>query len=1410
MLTKDTAQLQIPLTIEKHLENYSKMEGHNERHEKLWHAWYQNKNWLSQLLQVSLFSFPTYSKHDESHAASVMNNIEMILGQDRIASLSATDCFVLLHTVYIHDLGMCMLKKDRKEIIENEEFVKMLDRLEQDGDPTVKRAIKVLKRTDYLNSEKEEYTDKMKELYNAKLEVYYAIMELLADYRRSEHGEKSAETLYNWTKDASKLGGGFSMSGVPQRIFLSIAKCAEMHTKDVFSDILKLPRKDGGYASDYYHPRFIAVLLMLGDLLDMDNDRFHPMVMEFVEDFSETSMIHYEKHRAIRKLNISPDVIEIKADCENEKALRLVRKECDMLKEILQNAGYMWAAICPEGFKGTLPYLEETQLYLRGNQIPENLVTAQFHITQKKAFSILEGSNLYEGRFVFLREFLQNAIDATKIQYFNDYCGTAAYYYGDKNLKDKSPVEMNANLSFENYPIEIGMRMQKKDASGKTFDVTAEEILKNSFEDMEYGILVSVKDFGTGIDQERIVAISKVGNSKEKEMKLVREMPSWLCPTAEFGVGLQSAFVLNDSFKCYTHTRSEECYEITFSSGASSRHEGYINVEPLSKREGKYRTYGTCFEIYVPLDKKFPHSESVCTWSGRDPFAEDYASSRPARHAAEMISQMVIYLDRMLGELLFPVRLDIQHRKELQLALDTRSENKIKKMDTDSYKHSAEETPNRWILMTNKESKNYFYDETEDFSCVLEYDTARLHVWDKNTQTFCVVSGRSLLDGEREHRRIRNKAFQRRGTTIYYKGIELQHRCMEEEIEIFEYIDVKASLERKYINISRRGFTAQGEEYFETTVYKKLLETVKKALKYINTKGIVKKLEKNVQNKIADLSQTKKEDIEVPIQREKYYQNIQNVASQIVSIAFLSHLAVRSYRNELSHLGLECSPQEDCLWEETVKNVSNCYDQYIRVKNFLNDDFKKMSVLFDIKCSKSNSGTNYNPESIMILDFFRNDRHYAIYQERKNLYTSWSAYVVEINADIYQKFFERLYAENNLLHPTGNLKENASANVKKISEIEEEIEDAFDAIWAKTREIRNNQSRSAAELQFLIAWLERNLPSIALFGEGSGNKRINVLSQYYMPYIYSNKIQKKLVLTRILENAKEKNISRFSTYAWQGKQYLGVKRLPFSCYFVKRGYFNRAYLNKVIFPLDGELLKEIAAKFEHEEETEAAQNIKMLKEYLDMRSYLGYLMQSNTEEDTRSEKEKMLAEEILTAAKEHGNVTSLSLGIHEFYEDILSFMVVKEDQMKLDKQYFRELSKKSEEWYHTRLDFIKLYLDMLKDKEEVNDQIDELCKKDITKRISVGWYRINEYQVNEEDLSIKTLIEKYQKDCLTDPKTANTRRCMQEYIVKNNIYPMQKERVESCFEKFEKEIFDLLLEMEKEKLEKVIEKIIAG
>ena len=114
----------ISCTIEKQLKRYTECPDHTERHELLWHEWNHNKRWLMHVQQLILPSFPAYSMHDSTHSEAVLHNIEMLLGEYNITSLSATDCFLILHTAYIHDIGMCITHADKMEMLKNKNFHK--------------------------------------------------------------------------------------------------------------------------------------------------------------------------------------------------------------------------------------------------------------------------------------------------------------------------------------------------------------------------------------------------------------------------------------------------------------------------------------------------------------------------------------------------------------------------------------------------------------------------------------------------------------------------------------------------------------------------------------------------------------------------------------------------------------------------------------------------------------------------------------------------------------------------------------------------------------------------------------------------------------------------------------------------------------------------------------------------------------------------------------------------------------------------------------------------------------------------------------------------------------------------------------------------------------------------------------
>ena len=644
----------IPMTIERWLGNYAEAENHIKRHETLWHEWNHNKQWLSHVQELILPSFPSYSQHGLSHSESVIRNIEMLLGEGNIRSLSATDCFALLHTVYIHDIGMCITYSDRKEIMKNEKFHDFLRTIRQSAHEDMARYADYLLQVCFDEPVHMNDKERLDYILEQKLNIYYAVTYLVAEFRRIEHGDISRRRLEEWIGEPSKLGAGFSAMEIPDRIFYVIAECAEAHTKWNFNAILSLPAEDTGYALDYIHPRFIAVLLQLGDALDMDNDRFHPLVNEYLGSLPSVSAIHYGKHRAIRSLHITNQKICIKADCRNQDELRLVRQECDNIQNIIESASYHWAVIRPRNSKVSLPTLDSVEIFLNGNLIPGKLITARFEISQDKAFKLLQGNNFYrDTNFVFLRELLQNAVDATKIQYYHVYRRSMKY---NDDGGSSNPADVAKLVSPLNYPIEIEFYIVRvKDGKYVNFSEDVPE--QDAMSEKECGILIRVKDCGTGIRASDIEQIIDVGSSYERRRAEVRKMPKWLQPTGVFGIGLQSVFLACDKLKAVTYTHNEESYEILFypRTGGS---EGYVNVMPLEREHGMI-PYGTSFEMFISNEKRRSHADSPETWDGTDPFTNEYDKKSDIRHARELIKQMGLYLAEIVGEPLFPITLKI-------------------------------------------------------------------------------------------------------------------------------------------------------------------------------------------------------------------------------------------------------------------------------------------------------------------------------------------------------------------------------------------------------------------------------------------------------------------------------------------------------------------------------------------------------------------------------------------------------------------------------------------------------------------------------------------------------------------------------------------------------------------------------
>ena len=551
-----------PYKLEQHL---NEMCSSDPTYTNLLSTWNINKKACQDALSTVVMSYPHYTKHDISHCEAVITAIEKLLGEETIRTLSPTDTWLLLQAAYLHDIGMVIECKRIEENWKTEEFQEYLHESEESSDKSLAESAKYI--NSFRNASREE------DVLSWPVNVRYAVTLLIADYYRRRHAKDS--DLY--VQDMGKvfhIDLGFN-GLIQSRLVYLLADIVGLHGESC-DKVLELDYVTDGFNADFAHPRFLAEMLRMGDLLDADNNRFNDTNELVFGKIPESSKNHWEKHRSVRHLLVTPDVIEYRADCDKLKVYREHRRFLTFLKEEITFWTLNWKDIMPEDIKGSAPKLGRCELLLNGVPDVQGISDLRFWISQEKAFEIIEGANIYDDQFVFLREVIQNSLDACKVQMWRDLC-EERYRGWIKGPIDSTiqPFEIKDEI-FKNYVVQVNIQDYDKDH-----------------------VEVIVKDNGTGISVDQLNKICNVGVSYLEDRERKREiesMPLWLRPTAGFGIGLQSIFLVAEEFTIYSKSLYDHGIRATI---ASSRKGGYVEV----MRDDTLGSRGT--EVHVVLKREF-------------------------------------------------------------------------------------------------------------------------------------------------------------------------------------------------------------------------------------------------------------------------------------------------------------------------------------------------------------------------------------------------------------------------------------------------------------------------------------------------------------------------------------------------------------------------------------------------------------------------------------------------------------------------------------------------------------------------------------------------------------------------------------------------------------------------------------
>ncbi len=404
------------------------------------------QDWLAYIPQT----FPHYTRHTVFHSDAIILQMSKLLFTDNdstrpVLGISPMEAYIAIAAAYLHDSGMVISDEGKSKILDSEEWKAWTT---QDG--AAAKRWDDIRRFRNGNSP----SDESLRYFLADVQTRF----LIAEFVRRIHHLRAKDIL---TKNEDQLGrfafhdpsllrviGDVCVShGLPQR---------DLEDRDRYPD-----RRD--IDGQEINVQFLAILLRLGDLLDMSHDRACPLLLNAACPLPSESLAHWTQYRRITHHLTAPDRIEVTAECENQEEHRFLADWCQWLVDEVKNAGLLISR-SRRHQTWQLPIAtidgRDPTILIRpashSNYIPSRW---KFELDPEAVFTRLI-EDIYEDPIVFVRELIQNGLDATRCKLYLDLRDTG------EQLPD-FPTQVPQDKR-DRYPLQITLeqRQIKNELSG--------------------------------------------------------------------------------------------------------------------------------------------------------------------------------------------------------------------------------------------------------------------------------------------------------------------------------------------------------------------------------------------------------------------------------------------------------------------------------------------------------------------------------------------------------------------------------------------------------------------------------------------------------------------------------------------------------------------------------------------------------------------------------------------------------------------------------------------------------------------------------------------------------------------------------------------------------------------------------
>ncbi len=251
-------------------------------------------------------TFPHYTSHTIAHSEQIILQLSKLLfrGEGKpILGLSALEAYILIAAAHLHDAGMVVSDTEKQEILRQEDWINWTT-----GDGTGAERWRQIEafRTGALSTQ---HSSKVTPPDIRSFLADVQTRHLLAEYIRRIHHERAADVI----SQHQQALGRFAFDDLVLQNTIADICVAHGLSRELLDDRSRFPTLRQIRGEDC-NVRLLAVLLRIGDLLDLSTSRACPLLLNAACPLPPDSFVHWSQYRRIIHFAASPQSIELRAE----------------------------------------------------------------------------------------------------------------------------------------------------------------------------------------------------------------------------------------------------------------------------------------------------------------------------------------------------------------------------------------------------------------------------------------------------------------------------------------------------------------------------------------------------------------------------------------------------------------------------------------------------------------------------------------------------------------------------------------------------------------------------------------------------------------------------------------------------------------------------------------------------------------------------------------------------------------------------------------------------------------------------------------------------------------------------------------------------------------------------------------